>query len=536
MIARIDEVHAHQPPREMSNRGLWRWRVERSPDRPYLWCGGRTWTYAEIDEEVRDVAGGLRELGVAPGTRVLVGMTNRPETVAVHLALAQLQAVIVPLVAGMPWDELDFRVHHSDATVLIADDPIASLAAEHRTDCPSLEHFVVVGESDAGAIRDAVSYAQLLAGEALSADIPSGDDLQALSQIVYTSGSTGRPKGVMLKAGSYYSCGLGYTDTYFFDSDDVYFHPLTFGHSLGCNAAIGIPMFAGGALAVVERFRPSLFWSQVAESGATVSVLFPAHLNLLLETADGAPAAGDSSMRLIVTHTDVPAFRDRFGIELGTVWGMTETLICVGSEGSYRGQLGPGYVGRAFPGGEVGVFDESFRRVGPYEYGELALRHSQAMIGYLDDADATASTLTDGWVRSGDRGYVDHSGRAYFAGRYKAMIKRSGENISSEEVEAALVHHPGVAECAVVAVPDRIRTEEVGAVVVRRAGAEADARAIRDTCAGQLVRWKLPRYVVMRDEPLPRLPNGKIDRMATAELIDPASAWDAEAETQRART
>jgi crotonobetaine/carnitine-CoA ligase len=131
-------------------------------------------------------------------------------------------------------------------------------------------------------------------------------------------------------------------------------------------------------------------------------------------------------------------------------------------------------------------------------------------------------------VRSGDRGYVDHSGRAFFAGRYKAMIKRSGENVSAEEVEAALLDHPDVAECVVVAVPDRIRTEEVGAIIVRRVGTDADPVAVRDAAAQRLIRWKLPRYILVQDEPLPRLGNGKIDRTGAAAAIDPAAAWDAD--------
>ena len=153
-----------------------------------------------------------------------------------------------------------------------------------------------------------------------------------------------------------------------------------------------------------------------------------------------------------------------------------------------------------------------------------------AMLGYLKDPEATAATLRDGWVRSGDRGYVDHSGQAYFAGRYKAMIKRSGENVSAEEVEAALNEHPDVAESVVVAVPDRLRTEEVGAVVVRRAGTNGDPARLREAAGERLVRWKLPRYILIRDDPLPRLGNGKIDRTSAAALIDPESTWDAENE------
>jgi len=530
MADRISEVREMQPPGELTNRELWRWRVEHTPDRAWLWHGGQTSTYAEFDDGVRRLAAGLRELGVGPGTRVLTGMTNRPETVQAQLALGHLGAVCVLLVAEMAFDELAFRIEHSEASVLIADDPVASVIAARRDEVPTIERLITLGDTSADHGPASARFEDLAAAPPMEHAPLESDDLQALSHIVYTSGSTGRPKGVMLKAGSMYWCGLGYSDLYAFGADDVYFQPLTFGHSLGAIAALGIPMVTGGGLAIVERFRPTRFWDWVRESGATISVLFNAHLNLLLETDDGSVKKGSTPLRFVVTHADTPAFRDRFGVELGTIWGMSETLGCVGSDPGYRGELGPGYVGHSFVGGEVGIFSESFERLGAYEYGELCYRHPQAMLGYLKDPDATAATLRDGWVRSGDRGYVDHSGRAFFAGRFKAMIKRSGENISSEEVEAALLEHPDVAECAVVAVPDRLRTEEVGAVVVRRAGAAADPVALREVSGERLVRWKLPRYVLVLDEPLPRLANGKIDRVTAAALIDPATTWDAERE------
>jgi crotonobetaine/carnitine-CoA ligase len=532
MSDRITEVREMQPPGELTNGALWRWRVDRTPDRGWLWFDGRSYTYREFDEDVRRLAAGLRDLGVGVGTRVLVGMGTGPEAIGAHLALGQLGAVCVPLVPGMPWSELRYPIVHCEARIVVADDPIAGLVLEHRDECPALQQFVLRGEVGKAGGAGVSRFDELSAASPVPAVSPESVDAQDMSHIVYTSGSTGRPKGVMLKAGSYYHCGLGYADIYGFNSVDVYFLPLTLGHSLGSIAGIGIPIVTGGSMAVFERFRPSLFWQQVADSGATISVLFPAHLNLLVETADNAPPAGTSTMRLIVTHTDIPPFRERFGVALATIWGMSETLICAGSDPGYAGELGPGYVGRPFAGGEVGIFDDSFRRVGPYEYGELCLRHAQVMIGYLKDPESTAATLVDGWVRSGDRGFIDHSGRAYFAGRFKAMIKRSGENVSAEEVEAALLDHPDVAECAVVAVPDRLRTEEVGAVVVRRAGTSADPSALREAAGARLVRWKLPRYVLILDEPLPRLGNGKIDRVRTSAMIDPDSTWDAEKATK----
>ena len=222
------------------------------------------------------------------------------------------------------------------------------------------------------------------------------------------------------------------------------------------------------------------------------------------------------------------ACRERFGCELATVWGMTETgAICTGSEPGYEGELGESYVGTAMEGSEVAVFDEEFRRLGPGEVGEICLRHARVMQGYLKAPEATARTLRDGWIRSGDRGVVDGHGRAFFAGRYKNVIKRSGENISAEEVELALLEHPDVSECAVFGVADPIRAEEVAAVVVLRRDTVLAPGELRDSCSSRLVRWKLPRYVLVREEPLPRLGNGKIDRPALVEGFDPTRTWDA---------
>lgn len=527
---RLAEIRELWAPGELTNRQLWRWRVEHTPERLWLWFEGRSWTYAEFDVEVRRLAAGLRELGVGAGTRVLLGMGNSPEAVQAHLAVGHLGAVCVPLIPGAPFEELQFPITHSDGAILVADDPIASIVAERLGECPSIERLVVLGDGPAATADAAERFEHVAASTPLEQAPPDEDDVQALAYVIYTSGSTGRPKGVMLKAGARYHCGLGYADLYAFTSEDTYFHPVTLAHSLGAVAALGIPMVTGGSVALARRFRPSRFWGQIEASGGTISVLFPAHLALLLEADDGSVEKHSSSLRLVVTHTDLPAFRDRFGVELGTVWGMSETLGCCGSGPGYRGELGPGYVGRPFAGGEVAILDEQLARRGPYEHGELCMRHPQAMIGYLKDPEATAETLVDGWVRSGDRGFADHTGRFYFTGRYKAMIKRSGENVSAEEVEAVLGEHPDVAECAVVAVPDRIRTEEVGAVVVRRAGTGADPAALREAAAERLVRWKLPRYLLVRDEPLPRLANGKIDRMGAAALIDPQATWDAVAQ------
>jgi acyl-CoA synthetase (AMP-forming)/AMP-acid ligase II len=250
---------------------------------------------------------------------------------------------------------------------------------------------------------DAVPFDDVVAGEPLEHAPLDGYDGQALAFIVYTSGSTGRPKGVMLKAGTLRACGLGYADLYQITPEDNYICATTLAHSLGAVGAVGITVVLGARLTLVERFRPSKFWQQADDNGATVSVLFATHLNLLLEVDDGSRPAGAGTFRLAITHIHHPRFAERFGVRLATIWGMSETCICAGSDPGYQGDLGQGYFGRAFGGGEIGIFDpETFEPLPPGQRGELALRHPQVMLGYFKDPETTERTLVDGWVRSGD--------------------------------------------------------------------------------------------------------------------------------------
>lgn len=498
---------------------LWRARARQTPERTFLRFEGRAWTYGAFDEEVRRFAAGLEHLGVEAGTRVLVAMGNDPDTLRVQLAIQELGAVFVPLLPGLTSNELSFAIGHSEAPLLIAEAGVAGQLSGLRDTLPALRRILPAEE-----------LAALSAADPRPSTPLPGYDEDAVAAILYTSGSTGRPKGVMLRAGSFFSVGDAFADRFGVTSGDTYFLPTTLAHAVGSLTALSMTLQRGGALAMVDRFSPSTFWEQLAEAGGTYSILFPAHLNLLLEADTGTPPAGAHPLRLVITHAYNRRFEDRFGVELATVWGMTETgALCVGSEPGYRGELGDNYVGTPMKGVEVAVFDPHLQPLGPGEHGEIALRHRHVMLGYLKDPTATSAALVDGWVRSGDLGVLDDAGRLFFVGRLKNMIKRSGENVSAEEVELALAEHPDVAECTVFGVPDPIRTEEVFAAVVRRPGAAADPAALRAACAERLVRWKLPRYIAVRDEALPRLANGKLDRVALQSSLEATAAWDADA-------
>ena len=512
-----------------TGREIWRWRVEATPDREFLRHEHRSWTFAEFDLERRRLAAGLASLGVGVSTRVAVGLTNRPEMVAIQLALQELGAVCIPLLPGLTFSELAYPLRHSRSTHLIVDDPVASELLPRIGECPGVERVIVTDGLEPAAGIESDRLSRLAAFEPVEHRSLPGYGPRSLSMVLYTSGSTGRPKGVMIGARSFADVGDAFTDIFGLRSDDNFILPMPLAHAIGALTALGIAVHTGCVITLLDRFSPRAFWGQVRASGATTSILFPAHLNLLLEVDDGTVQPGVHPLRLVITHAYIKRFRERFGVSLATVWGMTETgAICTGSEPGYEGELGENYVGTAMRGSEVAVFDEAGARLPNGSTGEICLRHRSVMLGYLDQPEETAKTLVDGWIHSGDRGVVDEQGRVFFGGRFKNMIKRSGENISAEEVELALGRHADVSECAVFGVADPLRAEEVAAAVVMRPGATVDPAALRDSCRDALVRWKLPRYLVLRSEPLPRLGNGKIDRVSLVEAFDPASAWDAE--------
>jgi crotonobetaine/carnitine-CoA ligase len=480
---------------------------------PFLWTEQRCWTFGEAGTEVERVATYLEGQGICRGEIVAIAAENRPEVIFCHLALQRLGAITMPVLASATPDEMRFQLEHSEVRFVIVD-PSArpAISAAVSTTARAVTILAIEG-SHRNSASSALTTFPHLAGY---------DDL-APSALLYTSGSSGRPKGVLLPAGAPSSVARGLVSRIGVTAQDTIFLPTPLSHAVGLVTVIGTAVHCGCRLALVDRFSPSRFWKQVTDSGATVTCLFPTHLNFLLSTPTPQQA---HPLRAVFTHAFNQAFVDRFGVDLHMCWGMTETGALMTMSGPLRLCPPAGYIGEPMPHVQVACFSTTDERLEVNMEGELRLTHRHVMLEYYNDPEATRATRVSGWIRSGDLGRVDPTGRVYFIGRLKNVIKRSGENISAEEIESVLLEMPEIDECLVFGIPDALRSEEVVAILHAREPGQLDPQAVLRWATQRLSRHKLPRYFLTSPTPLLKLDNGKIDRRRVVATFDVQQAWD----------
>jgi acyl-CoA synthetase (AMP-forming)/AMP-acid ligase II len=273
-------------------------------------------------------------------------------------------------------------------------------------------------------------------------------------------------------------------------------------------------MMIGLEVMMWERFSASEFWGRVEEFAPVTLSAVPMMLAAVLN-APGAPGA-ETSLRFLICGAAplsvelLNAFSSRFGIRILEGYGLTETG-CVASLNPYYGERKVGSIGLPLRGQAMEIRDETGGPMAAGQYGEIVIQGANVMAGYLDNPAATAESIREGWLHTGDIGYVDADGYFFIVDRTKDMIIRGGENIYPREIEEVLYEYPGVLECAVIGVPDDVRGEEVLAVVVAAEGAGLDLEELSGFAAQRLARYKLPREIVLRDA-LPKTPTGKIQK------------------------
>ncbi len=489
--------------------------AEHDPDGEAMTYLGRTWTWAEWDQRVRRVAGGLRDLGVGRGDVVGFLDKNHPACVELSLAAASLGAANAIVNWRLAGDEVDYTVNDSGAKVLVVGSELVPLVETIRDRLPGVEKVIEVTPEGG----DGDDYEQWLAASEPCgrADDVSPDDV---CLVMYSSGTTGRPKGIMLSHANMVAHTLNAHEGWGFESGDKNMVSMPLFHVGGSSYALfGIH---DGVPSVMTRDPDGASLAGAIMAGANRTFLVPAVLAQVLQSGDDAIELfgrlktycyGASPMPMPLLRAAMQAWPDTDFIQ---VYGLTEVggVITHLMPDAHRDADHPERLvsaGQPIPGAEVRVVDPgTLTDVPTGEHGELWFRTPQLMKGFLGKPEATAEVVTDdGWFRTGDLGKVDADGFVYVEDRLKDMIISGGENIYSPEVERVLAEHPAVMEVAVIGVPDDRWGEVVKAVVSLHEGASTTGDELISYCREHLAHFKCPTSVDILDA-LPRNPTGKI--------------------------
>jgi acyl-CoA synthetase (AMP-forming)/AMP-acid ligase II len=486
--------------------------VQQQPDRVMTICGDRERTFGEVAGRVARLAGALRELNTGAGDRVAMLSLNSDRYSEYLLAVPWADAVLNPVNVRWSVPEIAYSLRDSDSRVLLVDDTFAPLLPALREAVPDLATVIHAGD---GPVPDgALGYEDLIAAADPVSDSRRGGD--ELAGVFYTGGTTGFPKGVMLSHANLAVSWLGSAATGCLGtSGSITLHTAPMFH-LADLAYWGATLLLGGSHVILPGFDPGTVLATIASRRVTDVLLVPTMIQLLVDhpqvteydlTSLTSVVYGASPITQAVLERAMKAFPSAGFTQ---AYGMTElspvaTILTPADH--EQGQLRS--AGRAAPHAEVRVVDPDGAQLPTGTVGEIIVRGGHVMLGYWNKPAETQAALRDGWMHTGDGGYLDDQGYLYVVDRIKDMIITGGENVYSAEVENAVARHRAVAQCAVIGLPDPDWGERVHAVVVLHPGATLPLAELREHTKTLIAGYKAPRSMEIA-EALPISGTGKV--------------------------
>jgi crotonobetaine/carnitine-CoA ligase len=472
-------------------------------------------TYRQFVEDVERCAVAFAGLGIAPGDAVILHLAASLDFLTSWFACFRLGAVAVPTNLASPGFELAHTMRTTDAHHVVTEVRLAdafTVAQAHGA--PNIKTLIVArgpvdqsGVTTLGALLAAVPPGRVLDRPAPDSDTPA--------EVLFTSGTTSAPKGVLLTNANLLMAGERVSLHYGLHADQRVLTVLPMFHVGGQAMGVMCSLVIGATAVLIEKYSASRFVEQARQERTDFMMILAVHVRTLLAQP---PTDRDSDHRLRdvgfgmrVTDDERDAFESRFGMRLLYCYGQTEASLLLAIAPRHAPRNWPA-VGLPALDRQLKVVDDAGAEVPIGTVGHIIARGVPGrtiMLRYVNDPEATARTVVDGWLHTGDLGRFDEDGYLHFVDREKDMIKRNGENVAAIEVETVLLSHPAVEEVAVVGVPDAIRDEAVKAFIVFKPGQSVSAEAITAYCGQRLASFKVPTLIEFRDG-LPKTAVGKI--------------------------
>jgi long-chain acyl-CoA synthetase len=518
--------------------------VKRFGEYEILYFERRWYTNVEINRNANLLGNALKGLGINKGDRVAVQMPNSPELLSAFPAIYKIGAVVVPLSPLLRPDQAAYIYRDCGARATLTSSDFVGRVLEAQKQTPNLQHVILTDRDD---VPGTISYRNIMStqSDTMTMEQTDNDDVAAL---IYTAGTTGPPKGVMHTHYSLYINALFFYEYVLvhrsltlqlnsraFDPKTLQLNEVTqrvsgvnremvslgvlpLSHSFGI-AFSNTGNFVGGktillrwwnveeALKAIQTFRVTQI---AAVPTMYIQILeFPELDKYDLSSLDdcqcgAAPLPVEVALR----------WKDKVGVDIREGWGLTESGATTTGQ---PGDLSPKYgsIGKCLlKCNTIEVFDEKGQELPPGQRGEIVIKGPTLMKGYWNLPEETAKAIKDGWLYTGDIGYMDEDGYFYITARKKDIIIRGGENVSPAEVEEVLLQHPAVAEVGIVGIPDDVYGEEIKAFVVMKAGNRASEEELIAFCKDRLPTFKLPKKVQF----MKSLPKNILGKVLRAEL------------------
>ena len=479
-------------------------------------------SFAELNERVNRLGSALMKLGVEKGDRVAMLQVNTSQCVEVYFAVAKIGAIYVPLNFRAKGAELTYMLNSSESNTILIGDRYVDLVKSIKPDLETVKNFISLDDK-----YDDMPYYEDLIREGSPDDIYTEIGDNDTTILMYTAGTTGFPKGVMLSHNSFSIYVLENVSPADPISEEGNILTVPLYHVAGIQAMMAA-IYGGRTLVMERQFEPVEWMSLVQAEKANRAMMVPTMLKQLMDNPEfknydlsslKVITYGAAPMPLEVIKKAVELFP---GVSFINAFGQTETASTIttlspedhnitGTPDEREKKLKRlSSIGRPMADVEMKIMDENGNDVPQGEVGEIVARGPRVMSGYWKDDEKTGKTIDkDGWVHTGDMGYVDEEGYFFLAGRATDMIIRAGENISPEEVEGVVLSYPKVDDAAVIGIPDDEWGELPVAIVVVKKGENATPEEIMEHCRANLASFKRPRSVFFVSE-LPRNQMGKI--------------------------